>query len=80
MTMNDCERFEQIAARIQGPEAEGPAHDLTNEELDFFLAHEETCDRPDHKAVAWVDLDEDPKYKELGERAKSRFARILSEE
>ena len=64
---SDCERFDELAARVHSNDS------LSNEELEFFIAHEEECHNPGHKAVTWSDDQVEP----LAGKIMGRLARDL---
>ncbi|NIP32336.1 hypothetical protein GWN26_00570 [Candidatus Saccharibacteria bacterium] len=58
---SDCERFEDILRKLKTTE------DLTEEEINFYIAHEDTCERPEHKAPTWETFGKDPETKPIAD-------------
>jgi len=58
---SDCDRFEKILQKLKTDE------DLTEEEINFYIAHEDTCERPDHKAPTWETFAKDPETKPIAD-------------
>lgn len=55
--MDDCKRFDQIVERLSNTKAL-----ISDEDIAFFVAHEETCRRSDHKKTTWDDILRNPVF------------------
>lgn len=56
---SDCERFEEVLRKMEAHE------DITDEEIDFYIVHEDTCERTGHKAPTLEDLRNDPRTRSI---------------
>lgn len=69
--MGDCMRFEEIVGRLRG------IGDLADEDMDFYITHEATCRRPEHRAPTWKELRNYPGLHDLPPRLLGQLARAL---
>jgi len=58
---SDCDRFDEIMRKLKTEE------NLTEEEINFYIAHEDTCERPDHRAPTWETFGKDPETKPIAD-------------
>lgn len=67
----DCERFDEIVRKL------GADEDVTEEEINFYIVHEETCERPEHRAPTWETLGDYPELKPMADAIAAEILRDL---
>jgi len=67
----DCDRFDELVQKLKTNEK------ITEEEINFYIAHEDTCERPDHRAPTWETLRDHPETKPIADAIAAEILRDL---
>jgi len=67
----DCDRFDELVQKLKTNEK------ITEEEINFYIAHEDTCERPEHRAPTWETFAQDPRTKPIADQIAVDILRDL---